>query len=55
MNYLIKKRYYILCTTENDNIFIKNIVEMLIKKVFYIYELLTSIMFDRNSQFIVII
>ena len=55
MNYLIKKRYYILCITKNDNISIKNIVEMLIKKVFHIYELLTSIMFDRNSQFIVII
>ena len=55
MNRLIKKRYYVLYTMENNNTFIKNIIEMLIKKIFYIYELSTSIMFDRDSQFIVTI
>ena len=46
MNRLIKKRYYVLYTTKNNNIFIKSIIEMLIKKVFRIYKLLTSIIFD---------
>ena len=49
MNRLIKKRYYVLYTTKNNNTFIKNIVKMLIKKVFRIYKLLTLIMFDRGS------
>ena len=55
MNYLIKKRYYVSYTAENNNIFIKSIIKMLIKKVFHIYELSTLIIFDRNSQFIIII
>ena len=33
---------------ENNNTFVKSIIEMLIKEVFRIYELLTSIMFDRD-------
>ena len=55
MNCLIKKRYYVLYTTENNDISAENIIKMLIKKVFYIYELSTLIMFDRDSQFVVII
>ena len=55
MNRLIKERYYVLYTTKNNNIFIKNIIKMLIKEIFRIYELLTLIMFDRNSQFVIII
>ena len=55
MNRLIKKRYYVLYTMKNNNTFIKSIIEMLIKKVFRIYELSTSIMFDRGSQFVIII
>ena len=55
MNRLIKKRYYILYTIKDNNIFIKSIIEMFIKKKFRIYELLTLIMFDRNLQFIIII
>ena len=43
---LIKKRHYVLYTTENNNTFIKNIIEMFIKKIFRLHELLTSIMFD---------
>ena len=52
---LIKKRYYVLCTAEDNNTFIENIIEMLISEVFRIYELSTSIMFDRGSQFVIII
>ena len=55
MNYLIKKRYYILYTTKNNDTFIENIIKMFIKEVFRIYELLILIMFDRNSQFVIII
>ena len=40
---------------KDNNTFIKNIVEMLIKKIFYIYELLILIIFDRGSQFVIII
>ena len=52
---LIKKRYYVLCTIKNNDIFIKNTIEMLIKKIFRLHELSTSIMFDRDLQFIVTI
>ena len=52
---LIKKRHYVPCTAENDDTFIENIIEMLIEKVFRLYELSTLIMFDRGSQFVVII
>ena len=55
MNRLIKERYYVLYMMKNNNIFIKSIIEMLIKKIFYIYELSTLIMFDRGSQFVIII
>ena len=55
MNHFIKKRYYVLCTTKNNNTFIKNIIEMFIKEIFRIYELSASIIFDRDPQFIIII
>ena len=45
---LIKERYYILYIIKNDDIFIESTVEMLIKKVFRLHELSTSIMFDRG-------
>ena len=55
INRLIKKRYYVLYITKDNNIFIKNIIKMLIKKKIYIYELLILIMFNRGSQFVIII
>ena len=55
VNRLIKKRYYVSCTTKNNNTFIENIIEMFIREVFHIYELLILIMFDRDSQFVIII
>ena len=48
MNRLIKKRYYILYIIKDNNTFVKSIVKMLIKEIFYIYELLTLIVFDRG-------
>ena len=55
MNRLIKKRYYISYIAKNNNTSVKSTVEMLIKKVFRIYGLPASIMFDRDSQFVTII
>ena len=52
---LIKKRYYVLCTIEENNTFVENTIEMLIKKVFRLHELSASIVFDRGSQFVVTI
>ena len=40
---------------KNNDIFIKNTIKMLIKKIFRIHELSISIMFNRDSQFIIII
>ena len=42
-------------TINDNNTFIKSIIKMLILKVTYIYELYILIIFDRNSQFIIII
>ena len=55
MDRLIKKRYYVSCTIKNNDTFIENIIEMFIKKVFRLHELLTLIMFDRGLQFVIII
>ena len=55
INRLIKKRYYILYIINDNNIFIENTIEMLIKKIFRIYKLFILIMFDRDSQFVTII
>ena len=55
MNRFIKERYYVLCIVEKNGTFIENTIEMLIKKVFRLHELLTSIMFDRDSQFVITI
>ena len=55
MNRLIKKRYYVSYMMKNNNTFIESIIEMLIRKIFYIHELSVLIMFDRDSQFVIIV
>ena len=55
MNRLIKKRHYVSYITEDNDTFVENIIKMLINEVFHIHELLTSIMSDRDSQFVVTI
>ena len=55
INRLIKKRYYIPCFAGEDGILTKVTINMLIKEVFRLYGLLTSIISDRGSQFIVTI
>ena len=49
---LIKERHYVLCTTEDDETSIESTIEMLIKEIFRLHELSTSIMFDRGPQFV---
>ena len=44
-----------LCIANDDGTSAKSIIEMLIKEVFRIHELSTSIIFDRGSQFVIII
>ena len=46
---LIKKRYYILYIAIKEGISIKNIINILIKKVFRLYSLLVSIILNRGS------
>ena len=52
---LIKERHYVSCTINDEGTFVKSTVEMLIKKVFRIYELSALIMSDRGPQFVVTI
>ena len=49
---LIKERHYVLYTTENDDTFVESTIEMLIREVFRLYKLSTSIVFDRGPQFV---
>ena len=48
INTLLKERHYILCTTSNKEIFIEVIVNLLVKKMFKIHELLSFIVLDRE-------
>ena len=52
---LLKKRYYILCTTSDEEIFVKVTVNLLIKKMFKLYELSSFIVSDREFHFIIIV
>ena len=46
---LSKERHYILCLTDDEEISIKVIVNLLVRKMFRIYELLSFIVSDRKS------
>ena len=46
---LLKKRHYIFCTTSDEEISIKVIVNLLIKKMFRLYKLSSFIVFNRES------
>ncbi len=52
---LSKERHYISCITENEDITVKKTAEMLIQWVYWIHDLLSFIVSDRNSQFIFIL
>ncbi len=55
INILLKKCYYISCIVNDKKIIIKVIVNLLIKKIFRFYKLLSFIMFNRISSFVIII
>ena len=45
---LLKERYYILCLTSDEEISVKVIVNLLVKKMFRIHKLLSFIVLDRE-------
>jgi len=52
---LSKKRHYISCITDDENITVKKTAEMLIQWVYWTHDLLSFIVSDRGSQFISIL
>ncbi len=52
---LSKKRHYISCWSDDDEIFAEQTVKLLLTWIFRIHELSRSIVFDRDSQFILIV
>ena len=44
----IKERYYILYIINDKGIFIKSIINILIRYIFHLYKLSISIIFDRG-------
>ncbi len=52
---LLKERHYISCITDDENITVKKTAEMLLQWVYWIHDLSSFIVFDRDSQFIFIL
>ncbi len=52
---LSKKRHYISCITDDEDITVKNTAEMLIQWVYWTHDLSSFIVFDRDLQFISIL
>ena len=50
-----KKRHYVLCTIDDENINVEITIKILINYVFYTHELFSFITSNRNSQFISLI
>ncbi len=55
IDWLFKKRHYISCWSDDEEIFVKQTVKLLLIWVFRIHELSRSIMFNWSSQFILIV
>jgi hypothetical protein len=55
INKLIKMHHYVLCTTEKDNTFAEKTVKLLINHVWKLHELSSTMISDRESQFIFLI
>jgi hypothetical protein len=49
---LIKMHHYVLCTTEEDDMFAKETTKLLINNVWKLHELSSIIMSNRDSQFV---
>ncbi len=52
---LLKERHYISCITDDEDITVKKTAEMLLQWVYWTHNLLSFIVFDRDSQFIFIL
>ena len=52
---LSKERHYILCLTSDEEISVEVTVNLLVRKMFRIYKLLSFIVLDRESQFVIIV
>ncbi len=52
---LLKKRHYISCITDDEDITVEKTAEMLLQWVYWTHDLLSFIVFDRDSQFIFIL
>ena len=52
---LSKKRHYALCTAKDENTFVEITVKILVQYVFRTHDLFTSIIFDRDFQFVVFV
>ena len=55
INTLSKERHYILCSTNDKEISVEVIVNLLVRKMFRIHELSSFIVLDRESQFVIIV
>ena len=49
INHLSKKHYYVFCSTNNNNISVKQTVKIMIQNVFQLHEMLISIVLDYKS------
>ncbi len=49
IDWLIKERYYIVYTTTDKNMIAKNIIKVLYKNVWRIYNLFNTIILNRDS------
>ena len=52
---LLKERHYILCLTSDEEISVKVIVNLLVRKMFRIHKLSSFIILDREFQFVIIV
>ncbi len=48
---LLKERHYISCITDDEDITVEKTAEMLLQWVYWTHDLLSFIVFDRDSQF----
>ena len=55
INILLKKRHYIFCLTSDKEISVEVTVNLLVRKMFRIYELSSFIVSDREFQFMIIV
>ena len=49
INILLKERHYIFCSTSDKEISVKVTVNLLVREMFRIYELLSFIVLNRKS------